>query len=82
MCRYGQWYFNNKACFDQFLNLSQGKLTFDEYYDERLQVQCALDEDDEHYVTIFTFRLRPTKHTKKYERLQSYSESILGGNSC
>ena len=61
-CKYGQWFSDNKAYFDQFLNLSQGKLTADEYSDEfsRLQVRCALDEDDEHYVTFFTRGLRPS----------------------
>ena len=61
-CKYGNWYYENKDYFDRFLNLRQGKLTVDEYSDEfsSLQAQCALDEDDEHYVTIFTRGLRPS----------------------
>lgn len=62
-CKYGNWYYENKEYFDQFLNLRQGKLTIDEYSDEfsSLQAQCALDEDNGHYVTIFTRGLRPSE---------------------
>lgn len=47
---------------NRYCKSSQGKLTVDEYSNEfsRLQVRCALEEDDEHYVAIFTRGLRPS----------------------
>ena len=54
-CKYENWYYENKDYFVQFLNLRQGNLTVDEYSDEfsKLLEVCGLDENDEHYVTIF-----------------------------
>ena len=46
--KYGQWYDENKAYFEQFLHLKQGDLAVDEYFDQlsRLHELCGLDKDD------------------------------------
>ena len=69
--KYGQWYDESKAYFEQFINLRQGKLTVVEYGDEfsRLQELCWLDEDDEQYAISFLRGLRPSiqKNMKDYK---------------
>ena len=40
--KYGEWYYANKDCFEQYLNLTQGKLSVNEYANEfeRLHYLC------------------------------------------
>ena len=44
--KYGKWYYANKDCFEQYLNLAQGKFSVEEYADEfeRLHYLCELGE--------------------------------------